>query len=772
LRGPDFERRAYPFLMTGPAPTAARPPLWRGLFVGVLLGLGALLLFVRTEPAFEEVQQFRAWGSEAEVASWYAVWRRRIPGQTFVPEPPGRGPLDSAAYWIARGSHPLRVMRRGDRIVIATAGVDEQHSWGGGWVAFGEGRIEGPDRGFRGAVATVRWSCLSTQFRTASDGLARIRFDPDGRSLTALYVAHEAPTLYSKCYGILQEEGDTAPPPGAGWTQQTEGAPARGTLAGLIPMTAVLETLDRDASYDVAFEVVTPLGASIPYARVGLKGHPDGVVFADEAGRGGVRFKGRHAPIAQALAASAAGFFTGEYAMFAGDANPGLRPGGLAAQRVRIVLERLPRGDDPTYRWVHPDRNARPDDAMACSACHGWQYHQWIGSRHARMASNGLVAHSREALLARDPAAVDDCTGCHQPGHAASNPAGGWRPRGVLAAAHCDFCHKVSRTQDIRQSGVYGALQLARPDLDEARRPGTVHHVFGTSHDVSYAWMGASYSPAHASSFLCASCHQGGGAWREPGGVSKVSTFDEWRTYAAAEIEAGREARSCQSCHMPAGTTRALDGALVKQHAWDAMHRSPKVVRDHSFLGTEPDFAAAALDLQVTKTKEPDGRWRVDVRLRNVGAGHRVPTGTATKHVLVGVWARRGADRVPLQGADRLRLSEDRWLDPDPSIAETPTRTWDGAAGFVLGRVVSNETGVLRLASFHGGKEEGVVRDTRLAPGAERHGSWFAAPGAEPEVEVEVIHRRVPLVEGPQDATHLRGLYDAPLEVRWLRVVR
>lgn len=740
--------------------------------MGVLLGLGALLLFVRTEPPFEEVQQFRAWGSDAEVASWYAMWRRRIPGQTFVPEPPGTGPLDSAAYWIARGSHPLRVMRRGDRIVIATAGVDEQHSWGGGWVAFGEGRIEGPERGFRGAVATVRWSCLSTQFRTASDGLARIRFDPDGRSLTALYVAHEAPTLYSKCYGILQENGAKAPPPTAGWTQQVEGAPPRATLEGLIPMTAALQTLERDASYEVAFEVVTPAGGAIPYARVGLKGDPDSVVFADEEGRGVVRFEGHQAPFAQSIAGSAAGFFTGEYAMFAGDAVPGLEAGGRAAHRVRIVLERLPTGDDPSYAWVHPDRNARPDDAMACSACHGWQYHQWIGSRHARMASNGLVGHYREALLAREPAAVDDCTGCHQPGYAASNPPGGWRPRGVLAAAHCDFCHKVSRTQDVRQSGVYGALQLARPDLGAARRPGTVHHVFGSSHDVSYAWMGASYSPAHASSFLCASCHQGGGAWREEGGRPKVGTFDEWRAYATAELAAGREARSCQSCHMPAGTTRALDGALVEQHAWDAMHRSPQVVRDHAFRGTEPDFAAAALDLQVEKAEQPDGRWRITVRLRNVGAGHRIPTGTSTKHVLVGVWARRGDARVALEGRDRLRLSEDRLLDPDRTTRRVPTRAWDGAAGFVLGRTVPNETGVLRLASFHGGPETAPVTDTRLPPSTEHRVSWFVEAGPEPEIEVEVVHRRVPLIEGPQDAGHVRGLYDAPLEVRWLRVVR
>jgi hypothetical protein len=403
---------------------------------------------------------------------------------------------------------------------------------------------------------------------------------------------------------------------------------------------------------------------------------------------------------------------------------------------------------------------------MACGTCHKWHFDQWQGSRHARSADNGHVAYERDRMLRVAPEAPDDCRGCHQPADAATRVGGGWAPRGVRASNHCDLCHKVHHVKDVRESGVFGSLGLARPDPKGTSRPGGIHQVFGTAPDVTNAFMGASWNPLFATSHLCAGCHQGGGRWRD-GAVAKVDTFEEWRTWAAADPT--RNARSCQDCHMPAGTTVSDEGKPVDQMAWDCLHRSPGAVHSHAFEGSRPRFAAAALDVQVKKHREGT-RLTAEVAVTNVGAGHRIPTGTWTKHVLVGVWARQGGRWLRQVDGDRALVV------PGTTPAEPlASGDWRNPGGFVLGvREAREPSAAVNQPDLWLPWKTDEIVDERLAPGATRAArcTFEVGEGEEPVVVVRIVHRRGAIGAGPAHTPWKPSFYDEPPEVLWAEVTK
>ena len=335
-------------------------------------------------------------------------------------------------------------------------------------------------------------------------------------------------------------------------------------------------------------------------------------------------------PVAPVVAAGCVGYRNAERACFADDPAVGWRAGKSAAGVVELRLGALAPRDDPTYRFQTPDAHADPDDVMACATCHMSAYQSWIGSRHARMATHGHVDWHKQHVQ-RGGKSSAACDACHAPGRVLEDDADH-----LMASNHCDLCHKIWRVGNVHASGVAGAIEFLRPDVSLRARPGTLHTVFGTRVDVSYAYMGAAYNPLFATSHLCASCHQGGA---EPGGAPKINTFEEWRTWAA---QVGPQAsRSCQDCHMPRGRDRNRDGSHVTQIAWDAMSRSPAALHDHGFHGVTPSLGARALGVRIEKSVV--GRaLHVRVRVTNKGAGHRAPTGTWTKHIVAGIWAQQG----------------------------------------------------------------------------------------------------------------------------------
>ena len=426
--------------------------------------------------------------------------------------------------------------------------------------------------------------------------VAKLSFSPDGSKVTALYSAYETwqdaePFAFMKAYGEV-----------------VRGArPPYGSYRGQIPYLPAMKRLPAKALVRVRGAVRTLGGAKVPDALVTLKGKPGTAVRADESGRFELAFEGKDAPWAQCICAGAIGCRNGETVLFAGDPT----------DDVLVEVEALDLRDHAEYPWVSPAPDRDPDDAMSCGTCHSWQYTEWLGSRHARMADHGHVAWERDRMTRKAPEAPDNCAACHQPAYAAATGRGDYVPRGVLAGNHCDFCHKVRHVEDVNAPGVFGSLVLARPDPKALDRPGAIHRVFGPSADSTFAYMGASYNPMLSTSWMCAGCHQGGGV----AGRAKVATFDEWKGWAATHAD--ESFRECQGCHMRAGTTETVEGKKIDLFAWEGLHRAPSEVHGHSFPGASAGLAKEALAIAVSKRWDAgEGAWAVEVKVTNRGAAH------------------------------------------------------------------------------------------------------------------------------------------------------
>jgi hypothetical protein len=717
------------------------------LLGGALGGAALLALLSCGEPeGGGEVPEYRALATESEQREWWGDHERRATPWLGFPDPPGEGAVVAARYWIARAAYPLEIRRRGDRVTLGVHGVDTQIG-GGAWTAFGEGHVTGDPGSFRGAVATIAWSCLGVRYRHASDGPGRLEFSEDGRTLVAVYGASEDPTDWGKAYGVLDEGV----------------RPEYGAIEGQIPVARSLARLD-DAAHRVALVVRDASGRPIEGARTGLRGAPSTQGLTDAAGRAVIEFRGSLAPVAQEFTAAATGFRTGARVAFTGDL-PYARSAGEPAPEVSLALDPLDPTDHPEYRWAASAPDGDPDDVMACGTCHSWQYAEWFGSRHARSAGSSRVEWERTRMLATDPTAPDDCRRCHQPAHAVDSPGEGWNRRGSEAGIHCDFCHKVASVGE-PGGGVAGSLFLARPDPASRERPGGIGRVFGTSGDAVYGYMGASLAPALGTSEFCAACHQGGGRADE-GGLAKIDTWREWKQWIADG--AGGRTRSCQDCHMPAGFTVAEDGSVIDQVAWNSLRRGASALHSHRFEAIGAPFASRALDLVVEKRRDDStGEWVVRVALRNRDAGHRVPTGTWTKQVAVGVWARSGGRPLRQTGGDRAWL-----IVEDPPAEALAAGDWRNPGGFVLRVRPAAEDPARASAAFWGAWPPGAIVDERLAPGEVREAVCrFESADEPPEVEVHVVHRRGDLGTGPEQAPWWIGPYDPPPETLWMRVVR
>lgn len=222
---------------------------------------------------------------------------------------------------------------------------------------------------------------------------------------------------------------------------------------------------------------------------------------------------------------------------------------------------------------------------------------------------------------------------------------------------------------------------------------------------------------------------------------------------------------------MPAGSTVSDEGKAIDQLAWDGLHRDPAQVHGHRFRGSEAAFAREALDVQVEK-QVVDGRLEARVRVTNRGAGHRIPTGTWTKHVLVGVWARQGGRWLAQVDGDRALTV----AGPPPAQA-LAAGDWRNPGGLVLGvRGAGEASGALRQPSPWLPWRAGEVVDERLAPGATREARCvfgLEGSGTEPvEVVVRVVHRRGEMGAGPAHLAWVPRPYDEPAEQLWLEVVR
>jgi hypothetical protein len=268
-----------------------------------------------------------------------------------------------------------------------------------------------------------------------------------------------------------------------------------------------------------------------------------------------------------------------------GACAPSAAPPVLARQAPPAWQVREPGGMRPIDPGAAPDELL---DAAGCARCHAGLVDEWSRSRHAVAWTNPIFRREYDAR----PQAW--CVNCHAPlTTQQADPAGPRAAQGV----DCASCHVRG-----------GSLVSAR------RAPASPH---ATVVDASFG------SPAY-----CADCHQFTFPVLDDRGAA-VAMTDHPMQSTLSSFAAGPYAQQrdgCMTCH---GSQHG--------HAYPGAH--------------DPAMLDLALDLEwcrppgidiagsdVTPADGPEERDPIAVTLRNMAAGHAVPTGDIHRHMYLRVW--------------------------------------------------------------------------------------------------------------------------------------
>ncbi len=297
--------------------------------------------------------------------------------------------------------------------------------------------------------------------------------------------------------------------------------------------------------------------------------------------------------------------------------------------------------------------------AAECGYCHPDQYRQWQGSMHANAFRDPLYrAVWREASQTQGGRFDRLCAGCHTPVGTVTEQV--WiRASGEIVitpraeeGVTCDFCHTVVRVL-LRQPGEDPGNAGLLVDPRGPKR-GPYADAVSTFHETAF-------SELHTRSELCGACHN---VFHPVGGVEVARTYAEWQSsvYARSGIQ-------CQDCHMVSPevaqqVARSLEKpVLTGVTSTFGTERTPYFEHGFgganaamtSFLGLPGSAArarqrlrgAAQVGLDVGGPVRPGDPFDLEVQVRNVAAGHNLPTGmTEFRQMWLHVVATDAAGRV------------------------------------------------------------------------------------------------------------------------------
>ena len=264
------------------------------------------------------------------------------------------------------------------------------------------------------------------------------------------------------------------------------------------------------------------------------------------------------------------------------------------------------------------------EKAEVCAGCHGTIYNEWKDSIMASSWDDPIY----RALLAKASAATDGkvdklCIGCHTPmGLTTDSVSATGNDKVHISGIGCDDCHSISASTGLGNgSYVLTPKKFGRP------------LKFGPRKDASSPYHDTAYSELHTKSEFCSTCHNVTHPFNR---MPVERTYDEWRDspYASAGIQ-------CQDCHMTPdpGVTKNPGKAAVmgpeREHVYSHRFTGANMTL-HKHFGQDEMAERALKLLQSAATIEfltlpeglqPGASATVHVRVTNVGAGHKLPTG-------------------------------------------------------------------------------------------------------------------------------------------------
>ncbi len=266
------------------------------------------------------------------------------------------------------------------------------------------------------------------------------------------------------------------------------------------------------------------------------------------------------------------------------------------------------------------------DDAQVCGACHTEIYQQWRTSMMAHAWEEpiyrALLKHASEATGGK----VDNfCTGCHTPIGLTTGRINSEVNRASveftaknnpMPGVDCETCHNISARTGL-DNGAYVLSPRAHGKPTK----------FGPRADGVSPYHDTVYSSLHTRSDFCATCHN---VTHPFSTVAVERTYDEW-----LESPYSFNGQTCQSCHMPGFAGKAAvmgpDRPDVASHWFTGANaavldylgqkEAAQRARENLAKAAEISFESIPANLQ------PGQEVSVRVKVANVGAGHKLPTG-------------------------------------------------------------------------------------------------------------------------------------------------
>lgn len=253
-----------------------------------------------------------------------------------------------------------------------------------------------------------------------------------------------------------------------------------------------------------------------------------------------------------------------------------------------------------------------------CGACHMDTYKQWKGSMHSNAWTDPVYRAALNFMSKASKGKTDNfCMACHTPigvvTHEAT-PGGKGMSEVANRGVQCEVCHNISRT-----SGIGNGSFVLTPKLHG--RP----LKFGPYKDAVSPYHDTAYSKLHTQSEFCGDCHDVTHPFNR---LPIERTYSEWRdsTYASEGVQ-------CQDCHMKSvrGRTTAVSKNRERIYTHYFVGGNALVPR---LLGSEVHAQQAEAMLRSAATVKITAPARmvvgpnvIQVRVTNVGAGHKLPTG-------------------------------------------------------------------------------------------------------------------------------------------------
>jgi hypothetical protein len=445
-----------------------------------------------------------------------------------------------------------------------------------------------------------------------------------------------------------------------------------------------------------------------------------------------------------------------------------------------VTLEPVDETDNPSYAWINATSDTNPQ--QNCQDCHAGQsphlneYIEWNKDGHSRAFSHPYFSTSymgtniygqRSQQIKWDiletgqkiypkldpfqpnygpgnqldfPVSNGNCALCHVPVALSGtrqeldlsalilNP--GNHRISAIEGVTCDFCHKVTDVRVGKNQLPYDdrpgvlSMSILRPTAGLQFNTGPLAYQSNLGTDSKRTCY-----PVFSESRFCAACHYGKFA-----NTQIYGSYKEWlespyrdkyiRSADGQPIRENPDYRSCQDCHM-LGQEQIANTLPSERDACSASIARFNISHNMMDYGPDPDNPAREIPLLVQEAAQielearlEEGQIKLKVNVTNTGAGHKFPTDSPLRHLILLLEARDWRENPLMQTAG-------------PKVPVWAVPDYAGYAGEIYANVLKDKDTNLVPSFAYWNPVENAWEgsDTRLVPETTVQSEYaFAAP--------------------------------------------